>query len=231
MGVIAYKGFNKDMTCRGFQFKEGETYHEDEAELCKKGFHACLEPLDCFDYYNPAESVYHEVEVDDVDDKKSNNDSKVCGKTIKVGAALDIAGIVKAHINIVKNEIKNAAAKKSAGDDSTIGAGNGSTIGAGDGSTIGAGAYSKIGVGAYSTIGVGAYSTIGAGKNSIIAAFNSKARAGINSFIALANREWNGKEYVITDYAAAIVDGKKIKSDTWYVVKNGEFVEVTDDEN
>ena len=61
----AYKGFNKDMTCRGFQFKEGETYIEDKAELCRNGFHACERPLDIFAYYSPAESVYHEVELDD----------------------------------------------------------------------------------------------------------------------------------------------------------------------
>ena len=57
----AYKGFNADMTCRGFQYKEGETYHEDIAELCHKGFHACEYPLDVLAYYPPNSSVYHEV--------------------------------------------------------------------------------------------------------------------------------------------------------------------------
>lgn len=62
----AYKGFNKDLTCRGFQYKEGETFHEDKAELCDSGFHACKDPLDCFGYYAPGSSVYHEVELDEV---------------------------------------------------------------------------------------------------------------------------------------------------------------------
>lgn len=55
----AYKGFNNDLTCRGFQYKEGETYHAEKAELCKEGFHACENPLDCFEYYKPGNSVYH----------------------------------------------------------------------------------------------------------------------------------------------------------------------------
>ena len=59
----AYKGFNKDMTCtptdgKPFQYKEGETYEEPEADLCTKGFHACLDPLDCLNYYNICDSVY-----------------------------------------------------------------------------------------------------------------------------------------------------------------------------
>lgn len=57
----AYKGFNKDMTCRGFQFEEGKSYEEKEVKLCSKGFHACENPIDCLNYYRPSNSVYHEV--------------------------------------------------------------------------------------------------------------------------------------------------------------------------
>lgn len=61
----AYKGFNRDMTCRDFQFEEGKTYEEENAKLCDSGFHACVDPLDCFNYYYPGQSVYREVELDD----------------------------------------------------------------------------------------------------------------------------------------------------------------------
>ena len=101
MGKKYYKGFNKDMTCRGFQFEEGKTYEEAEATLCEKGFHACENPLDCFGYYSPGNSVYHEVELDDVSPEKKGDDSKVCAKKIKVGARLDVAGLVKAHFDYV----------------------------------------------------------------------------------------------------------------------------------
>lgn len=85
----AYKGFNRDMTCRSFQYAEGETYETYEAKLCESGFHACENPVDCFDYYDPAESVYHEVELEDVSDERSH-DSKVVGKRIKIGGQLDV---------------------------------------------------------------------------------------------------------------------------------------------
>ena len=108
----AYKGFNKDMTCRGFKFKEGETYHEDKARLCESGFHACEDPLDCFFYYNPNESVYHEVELDDVSAER-NNDTKVVANTIKIGGEIGFLGIAKSHVEYVLSQIKDGN-KKSA---------------------------------------------------------------------------------------------------------------------
>lgn len=60
--IKSYKGFNKDMTCRGFQYEEGKEYEEETADACHSGFHACEYPLDCLGYYSPNESVYHEVE-------------------------------------------------------------------------------------------------------------------------------------------------------------------------
>ena len=78
----AYKGFNKDMTCRGFQFKEGEVYeHDGDVKVCESGFHACERPSDCFDYYAPASSVYHEVEMTG-DISKADDDTKIAAKTI-----------------------------------------------------------------------------------------------------------------------------------------------------
>ena len=93
----AYKGFMRDMTCRGFRYKEGETYHTDEANLCASGFHACEYPLDVLAYYPPNSSVYHEVELDEVSDEREY-DSKVCAKTIRVGARMDIASLIKASV-------------------------------------------------------------------------------------------------------------------------------------
>ena len=94
----AYKGFNSDMTCRGFQYKEGETYTEEKASLCNSGFHACEDPVDCFAYYDPAQSVFHEVELDDVDGAR-DSDSKVAAKKITIGAKIDFASMIKASID------------------------------------------------------------------------------------------------------------------------------------
>ena len=95
-----YKGFDKDLKCRGFQYEIGKTYEEPTAELCEKGFHACEYPLDVFEYYSPGNmSRYCEVDLDEVSGKKSNEDSKRCGKKIAVKSEIDIAELVKAAVN------------------------------------------------------------------------------------------------------------------------------------
>ena len=94
-----YKGFDKDLKCRDFQYEIGKTYEEPTAELCEKGFHACEYPLDVFGYYAPCDmSRYCEVDLDDVSDKKSNEDSERCGRKIAVKAEIGIAGLVKAAV-------------------------------------------------------------------------------------------------------------------------------------
>ena len=76
-----YKGFDKDLKCRDFQYEIGKTYEEPTAELCEKGFHACEYPLDVFEYYAPGEmSRYCEVDLDDVSDKKT---AKIASAAVK----------------------------------------------------------------------------------------------------------------------------------------------------
>ena len=106
----AYKGFNRDMTCRGFQYAEGETYHTDTTKLCESGFHACKYPLDVLAYYPPSSSVYHEVELDEVSDE-CEDDSKVCAKTIRVGARMDIASLVKASVEYIISKCNKSRRK------------------------------------------------------------------------------------------------------------------------
>ena len=106
--IKSYKGFNKDMTCRGFQYEEGKEYEEETADACHSGFHACEYPLDCFNYYSPNESVYHEVEQSGEFDR-CGDDSKIASTKIKVGVRLDIAGLVKAAIDFTMSRVKKEA--------------------------------------------------------------------------------------------------------------------------
>ena len=100
----AYKGFDKNMKCRGFQYREGETYHEETAELCTSGFHACEMPLDVLGYYAPGDgSIYREVDLEDVSQDRQSENTKVCAKTIKIGAEIGIPGLVKAQIEYIKS--------------------------------------------------------------------------------------------------------------------------------
>ena len=96
----AYKGFDKNMRCRGYQFAEGETYeHEGDVNLCESGFHACEDPVDCLLYYNPCTSVYHEVELEGVSDERGD-DTKIVCKKIRIGARIGIAEMVKASVDL-----------------------------------------------------------------------------------------------------------------------------------
>ena len=102
----AYKGFNKDLTCRGFQYEIGKEYTEEGASLCSKGFHACEYPLDCFSYYAPADSRFCEVEIED--NGQRNNDTKVCGDKIKIGAEIGIKGLIKAAFEYTRERCTNS---------------------------------------------------------------------------------------------------------------------------
>ena len=107
--IKSYKGFHKDMTCRDFQYKEGGEYEEKQADVCNSGFHACEYPLDCFYYYSPNCSVYREVEQEGEFSKRNNGDSKIASTKIKIGAQINIAGLVKAAIEYTTERVKKEA--------------------------------------------------------------------------------------------------------------------------
>lgn len=204
--VKSYKGFNKDMTCRGFQYKEGETYTTDKAEVCKEGFHACEYPLDCLSYYSPNTSVYHEVEQSGVLSTHSG-DSKVASTEIKIGAKLSIVGLVQAAIDFVK--LKTVKEKEATGD---------------------CGASSATGsCGASSATGYkGASSVDNSTAVAVAWGYKSKAKGCIGSHIVCAEWRYVGdkKEWEFVGAKMARVDGDKIKADTYYTLRNGEFIEV-----
>ena len=119
-----YKGFDKNLNCRGFQYEIGKEYREDKADLCNAGFHACENPLDVFSYYVPGEgSRYCEVELEEVSEQKETSDTKRCGKVIKIGAELDVAGICKAHFEYVTARC-DPAKTNAAGDKESASAGS-----------------------------------------------------------------------------------------------------------
>ena len=216
----AYKGFDSDMTCRGFQYEEGKVYKEPTADLCKTGFHACEDPLDCLGYYHPADgTIYHEVELDGVSAQREG-DTKVCGTKIKIGAKLDLAQVIKGGVDFVFSKVDWENVK---GGDSSTSASSGdfsTSASSGDSSTsASSGNYSK-------SASSGDYSKSEAkGKECIAAALGRgvKARASKGGWIALSEIDENDH---ILDIKAFKVDGEKIKADTWYSLKNGELVEV-----
>ena len=217
MSIKAYKGFNKDMTCRGFQFEEGKTYEEPEAKLCESGFHACEYPLDCFGYYEPADSEYHEVELEDVSNERKD-DTKICAQKIKIGAKIDIIGIVKAAFEYVSEQ--TTSANSATGYRSA----NSAT---GDGSANSATGYGSANVSTgnkNSNEGADGTINIGWGRD-------NKCKGELGAYIVLCERgEWDGEKYpLIGEPKLAKVDGVTLKPNTWYKLENGEFVECEDE--
>ena len=216
----AYKGFNNDMTCRGFQYKEGETYETDKASLCESGFHACEAPIDCLRYYEPAKSVYHEVDLD-ATDEKSNEDSKRVGRRIKIGARIDIVGMIKAQFEYVKENCTN---NKMGGNRSALNGGDWSALNGGDLSALNGGDWSALNGGDRSALNGGNRSALNGGDWSVMrGCHGSKFKGGMWAVFAC---EIIDNNYTVIGMKVAVVDGDKIKPDIWYTLKDGDFAEV-----
>ena len=167
--IIAYKAMDKNMQCRGKQYEVGETYHEDKADCCNAGMHACENPFDVLRYYPLRDSPrFFEVECGGSVDK-SEEDSKLACTELTVKSEVNFAGLVKATVNAVFNRVKGKE-PFSIGRYSTAGSsGDYSTAGSsGDYSTAGSSGYSSTAgsSGDYSTAGSsGYYSTAGSSGN------------------------------------------------------------------
>ena len=216
-----YKGFDKNMKCRNFQYEEGETYtHPGTPKLCDEGFHACEVPLDCLKYYVPADgSIYREVEMEGVTDEHGD-DSKRVGKVIKIGAKLSLRSLVLLSIHIIKQKTEGSPAATSKYKSTAATSGGYSTA-----ATSG---YKSTAAtsGEYSTAATsGDKSTaVVEGKESIAIAggYKSMAKGALGCWLVLAERD---DENHILGVKAIKVDGDRIKADTFYMLKDGEAVE------
>ena len=210
-----YKGMDKDMKCRGFQFEPGKEYETDEVKVCEKGFHACEYPLDVLRYYPPNTSRFFEVEQSG-EIQKHSDDSKVASTKIKIGAELSISDLVKAAVNYTMERAKPENTEHATGYRGAASA------------TGYWGAASATGYrGAASATGnYGAASATGKDGVALAAGYECKAKGALGCAICVVERgKWNGKTYPILAVKAAIVDGVEIKADTYYTLKNGEFVQ------
>ena len=216
--IIAYKGFDENLCCRGFQYEIGKEYvHEGKIECCESGFHACTNPFDVLDYYEAdGKNRYCEVEQSG-SIKTGNGDSKQASSKIKIKAEIGMAGLFKAGVEWIKEKTNPVPIIAETKDKNDNPSGYSAQIGSsGDSAKIGSsGDYAKIEC-------TGEYSVICCAGN------NSMAKAKKGSWITLS--EWKYSEEkkrnipvcVKTEY----VDGERIKEDTWYRLVYGEFREV-----
>lgn len=300
----AYKGFDKDLKCRNFQYEVGKTYEEKDAQICKTGFHACENPLEVFRYYPPCNGHrYCEVEQSGTL-SKSGDSFKVASTKIEISKEISLKDLIQATIDksgeseicsintgdrtVAENAEKYSMALNKGYSSIAANTGNCSFATAATSVSIAANAgdysvaYSQkaysiaantgessaalsggcrsiaanikehsvaisygedsvaINVGNYSTAinkaaesvalnmgGCAEASVTEEGSIAIATGIQSRAKGGLGSAIVLVERTtWNGYRYPLNNIKAAIVDGEKIKADTWYTLKNGEFVEI-----
>ena len=210
--IKAYKAFDKDLSCRGFKYEVGKEYEETgDIKACEKGFHACPYPLDVFGYYAPAGSRFCEVEQSGkIDDSESD---KVCSSKIRIGAELDIRGLVKAAVSYVKERCTNEC-NAEPGKPATAGDYGAATAGYRGAATAGdRGAATARGKASTGSNGL----SVARGKN-------VQVKGGIGAILVIAEERDN--TYDIVDWKAVVVDGEVVKADTWYRLENGELVEV-----
>ena len=157
--IIAYKGFDKNLKCRDFQYEVGKEYEMDgDIKCCERGFHACESPLEVFDHYDMLNSRFAEVEQSGKIDKEENT-TKVCSSKIKVKAELKLADIINLGVEWIKDVTSSAKLKKET--DLNDNGNNSAQIGSsGDYAQIGSsGYYAQIGSsGYYAQIGSSGYS-------------------------------------------------------------------------
>lgn len=275
----AYIGLNRDMTCGGFKYKEGETYHINKAKLRESGFHTYEYPLDMLAYYPLNSSVYHEVKLENVSSEYKNDT-----QSIKIGAKVDIANLVKASVEYTMSKCDRSRRRLTMGDRDAIFAigdsaeasaighystasatgdygaalstgfqGTASTTGfrsaasvtgiQGVASTTGfqSAAFATGNQGAASVTGdksatfaigyqsiasaTGYQSTASADNPTAIAVawgINGRAKGVLGAHIVCA--EWEDNKLICAKMAQ--VDGVTIKANTYYVLVNGDFVEV-----
>ena len=247
-----YKAFDKDLSCRGFKYEVGKEYEETgDIKACEKGFHACPYPLDVFGYYAPAGSRFCEVEQSGKIDGSESD--KVCSSKIRIGAELDIRGLVKAAVSFVKERCTNECnadpgkpatagyrGAATAGDYGAATAGNrgAATAGNSGAATAGYRGAATAGNSGAATAGNSGAATAGdygaatargkasTGSNglSVARGNNVRVKGGIGSILVIAEEKEDTHD--IVDWKAVLVDGEVVKADTWYRLENGELVEV-----
>ena len=219
-----YKAYNKGLTCQGFQYKEGEVYEQEQKpSCCNNGFHFCENPLDTLNYYDLCEAEFTEVEALGDIDRNDDTDTKAATNKIKIGLKLDLPTLIKASFDFLWEKCSKKD-KSTDNKDSIAASGDSSQLAAsGDSSQLAAsGDYSKLAASGHSSqLEMSGADSVGA--NIGIAGI---AKGKIGCWITLAEWVWDDKKerYIPACVKSAKIDGKKLKEDTWYKLKDGKFV-------
>ncbi|MGU6929481.1 DUF7666 domain-containing protein [Salmonella enterica subsp. enterica serovar Lexington] len=249
--IVTFKGFNKDLKCRGFQFAIGETFHHDgKVEACGSGFHACECPFDVFSYYPPAESRYAETISFGITDREEIGDTKIASASITIKAELTLPQFIQRGIEWIWSKIDKSLEQQIMTGDRSAATNTGyrsAATNTGDQSAATNTGYRSA---ATNTGDQSAATNTGyrsaatntgyrsaatntgnwsaaevSGSQSVAAAFGieGKARASEGAAIVLCYRDEDGE---LIHIRASKVGENGIMPDTWYQLdEDGEFVE------
>ena len=198
--IRGFKGFDKDLKCRGFQYEIGKDYEQEgEVKCCERGFHFCENPFDVFRYYSPSDSRYCEVEGDGNADK-ANDDSKVATSHIHISAEIGLNGLIKAGVKFILDKVNFKDTK-----------------------STNTGDYSA----ATNTGNQSAATVEGKESVALVTGKDSIARGALGCWIVLTERgDFDGVTCPIKEVKAFKVDGVYIKEGTFYRLVDGNAVEV-----
>ena len=207
--IIAYKGMDSNMQCRGMQYEVGKEFSVDgKIECCGNGLHACERPLDVLGYYPPGTGArYFRVEQSGDMARERGGDSKVASRKIRVVAEIGIPGLAKAHIEYAK---AHTTSEYTDPERAT----------AGDSGAATAGDY-----GAATSRGS---ASVGANGIACARGNNVRVKGGLGAILVIAEEQ--PTDYNIAHWKAVEVDGETVKADTWYRLVDGKLVEAGDAE-
>ena len=204
--IKGYKGFDKELKCRGFLYEVDKEYEQGgEIKCCNNGFHFCENPFDVFSYYPPNDSRYCEVHGSGKYDK-DNDDSKVSVSKIKIGFEIGLKGLIDAGIKFILDKVNWEESKATNTGNRSAATNTGYRSAA-------------TNTGDQSAASVEGFESI-----AIVTGYDCKAKGSLGCWIVLTERgEWDGNTYPIKCVKSFKVDGKKVKSNTWYKLINGKL--------
>ena len=212
-----YKGFSPGMVCRGKQYAENTVYEEDKAEICQNGMHFCENPFDVWRFYPPTDengNLNEFAEVEALDEAKTDDGVKFCTKKLKVGAKLSLSEFVNAGVEFILEKQEGTPAMNTGYCSAAMNTGDCSAA------TNTGNRSAATNTGDCSAARVEGEESI-----AIVTGKNSKAKGALNDWLVLTERD---DDWKILGVKAVMVDGEKIKADTWYCLKDGEVKEAED---
>ena len=223
--IIAYKGMDSNMQCRGMQYAVGKEFSVDgDIECCGNGLHACERPLDVLGYYPPGTGArYFRVEQSGDMARERGGDSKVASRKIRVVAEIGIPGLAKAHIEYAKAHTTSEYT-----DPERATAGDSGAATAGDSGAATAGDYGAATAGYRGAATSRGSASVGANGIACARGNNVRVKGGLGAILVIAEEQ--PTDYNIAHWKAVEVDGETVKADTWYRLVDGKLVEAGDAE-